>query len=72
VAETPNEALAVAATAGLGARPNARKPNAKTDNADFIDLLLSLLEKANSEKKTIMRFLSSPLGRTSMLGVSPS
>jgi hypothetical protein len=70
VAETPNEALAVAATAGLGARPNARKPNAKTDNADFIDLPFSFLEKAHFEEKTIMRFLSALLGRTSVLRVS--
>jgi hypothetical protein len=70
VAETPNETLAVAATAGLGARPNARKPNAKTDNADFIDLPFSFLEKAHFEEKTTMRFLSAPLGRTSVLRVS--
>jgi hypothetical protein len=70
VAETPNEALAVAATAGLGARPNARKPNAKTENAEFIDLPFSFLEKAHFEEKATMRFLSAPLGRTSVLRVS--
>jgi len=70
VAVTLNEAVAVAATAALGTRPNARKPNAKTDNGDFIDRLLSVLEKTHSEKNAIMRFLSSPLGRTSVLGMS--
>src|ERR1700691_1836351 len=50
VAVTLNEAVAVAATAGLEARPDASKPNVKTDNADFIDVPLSFSEKTHSEK----------------------
>jgi hypothetical protein len=39
---TANEALAVAATAALGAGPNARKLNAKTNNADFMGIAFLL------------------------------
>jgi hypothetical protein len=49
---TPNEVLAVAATASRGARPEASKPNAKTDKADFIDPLLSFADKGTFLEKT--------------------
>lgn len=41
-AETLKEALAVAATAGLGVKPDARTPKTKTGNAFLIDTALPL------------------------------
>jgi hypothetical protein len=57
---TLKEALAVAAEAGLGVKPDATIPNAKIDNTDLIDMALPPYPE-----RLLLRLLSADPGRTS-------